>query len=267
MQIDKLFNISGKTAIVTGGSRGIGEMIASGFLANGVKVYITSRKEKPLIDKAKELSSQFNSPCIPIASDLSTIEGVDAFVDAIKEHEDSIDYLINNAGTAWAEPIDDFSEMGWDKVMNVNLKGVFFLTQKLLSLLKRPATEDDPSRVINISSIDGINTPRLETYSYAASKSALLHLTRVLATKLVADNIILNAIAPGPFPSDMMGSVVGHDYSGLAKNNPRNRVGTAEDIAGLTIFLCSRAGAYTVGETITCDGGLVARSGHDLSGQ
>tara|TARA_B100000214_G_scaffold233581_1_gene170569 strand:- start:51 stop:506 length:456 start_codon:yes stop_codon:yes gene_type:complete len=150
--------------------------------------------------------------------------------------------------------------------MDLNVKSLFFVTQQLLPLLRVNADNEDPSRIINVGSIDGINTPVFETYPYGPSKAAVHHLTRVLSAKLVKEDIIVNAIAPGPFPSNMLGPAVGHDYSGIAKANPRSRVGTPEDIAGLTIFLCSRAGAFTVGETISCDGGLVARSGHDLSG-
>ena len=267
MNLQELFKVEGKIAVVTGGSRGIGEMITAGFLANGVKVYITARKFDALQAKAKELSKHYDQECIPIAADLSTKEGVDIFCNEIKQHETHIDILINNAGAAWAEPIDTFSEKGWDKVMDLNVKSTFFITQQLLPLLRKNASNDDPSRVINIGSIDGISTPVFESYPYGASKAAVHHLTRVLSARLVKEDILVNAIAPGPFPSNMLGPAVAFDYSGIASVNPRKRVGTPEDIAGLAIFLCSRAGSYTVGETITCDGGLVSRSGHDLSGQ
>ena len=265
MKIQNLFNIENKTAVVTGGSRGIGEMIAAGYLANGVKVYMTSRKAPALIEKAKELSGKFNNECIPIPCDISTIDGIEEFVSAVSEKEDSIDFLVNNAGAAWGEPYESFTEGGWDKVMNLNVKSIFFLTQKMKTLLTAKATLEDPSRVINIGSIDGLNVPAFETYSYSTSKAAVHHLTRVMAAKLVKENILVNAIAPGPYPSAMLGSAVNSDYSIIAKNNPRKRVGTPEDIAGLTIFLSSRAGAYTVGETITSDGGIVKTTGHNLS--
>ena len=265
MKIQNLFNIENKTAVVTGGSRGIGEMIAAGYLANGVKVYMTSRKAPALIEKAKELSDKFNNDCIPIPCDISTIDGIEEFVSAVSEKEDSIDFLVNNAGAAWGEPYESFTEGGWDKVMNLNVKSIFFLTQKMKTLLTAKATLEDPSRVINIGSIDGLNVPAFETYSYSTSKAAVHHLTRVMAAKLVKENILVNAIAPGPYPSAMLGSAVNSDYSIIAKNNPRKRVGTPEDIAGLTIFLSSRAGAYTVGETITSDGGIVKTTGHNLS--
>ena len=264
MNINELFGVSGKVAIVTGGSRGIGEMITSGFLANGVKVYITARKEGPLIEKAEELSKKYNGNCIPIACDLSSSVGTSFFVEKILKHEKGIDFLINNAGAAWGEPYKSFSESGWDKVMDLNVKSLFFLTQKLTDLLKANATKEDPSRVINIGSIDGLNVPAFETYSYSTSKAAVHHLTRVLAARLVKENILVNAIAPGPYPSQMLGAAVNHDYSELALRNPRNRVGKPEDIAGLSIFLCSKAGAYIVGETIASDGGIVKTAGHNL---
>ena len=267
MKIQELFDVSGKVAIVTGGSRGIGEMIASGFLANGGKVYITARKEAALIEKAKELSELHSGDCIPVPCDLSTMDGIDEFVNYIKSKEDYIDFLINNAGASWGEPYSEYAEKGWDKVMDLNVKSTFFITQQLLPLLRKNASNDDPSRVINIGSIDGISTPVFESYPYGASKAAVHHLTRILSARLVKEDILVNAIAPGPFPSNMLGPAVAFDYSGIASVNPRKRVGTPEDIAGLAIFLCSRAGSYTVGETITCDGGLVSRSGHDLSGQ
>ena len=265
MDINNLFSVEGKVAIVTGGSRGIGEMITSGFLANGVKVYISARKAPALIEKAKELSQKYNQECIPIPCDLSSNEGIEEFTNTIMQKEDGIDFLVNNAGAAWAEPYETFSEQGWDKVMNLNVKSMFFITQKIKPLLTKRASVDDPSRVINIGSIDGLNVPALETFSYSASKAAVHHLTRVMAAKLVKENILVNAIAPGPYPSSMLGAAVNHDYSEIEKRNPRKRVGTPEDIAGLAIFLCSRAGAYTVGETITSDGGIVKTASHNLS--
>ncbi len=265
MKIQELFDVSGKVAIVTGGSRGIGEMIASGFLANGVKVYITARKEAALIEKAKELSELHSGDCIPVPCDLSTMDGIDEFVNYIKSKEDHIDFLINNAGASWGEPYAEYAEKGWDKVMDLNVKTIFYLTQKLTPILTVNSTMDDPSRVINIGSIDGLNVPALESYAYGTSKAAVHHLTRVQAKKLVGENILVNAIAPGPFESMMLGAAVNHDYSFIESRNPRKRIGSPEDIAGLAIFLCSRAGAYTVGAVIPSDGGLVGTAGHDLT--
>ena len=265
MKIDNLFNIQDKVAVVTGGSRGIGEMITAGFLANGAKVYISARKAPALVEKAKELSDKYNQECIPIPCDLSSMNGIEEFTNEIQNKEKGIDFLINNAGAAWGEPLESFSEGGWDKVMDLNVKSIFFMIQKFLDLLKKNTTPDNPARIINIGSIDGINTPYYENYSYSVAKSAVHKLTSVLAAKLIKDNIICNAIAPGPFPSKMLGSAVEHDYSVISKKNPSGRVGMPEDIAGLAIFLASKASEYTVGEVISCDGGLVASAGHDLT--
>ena len=260
-----LFSIEGKVALVTGGSRGIGEMIAAGFLANGAKVYISSRKAEVCDTTAQRLQDEYGSTCISVPADLSNLDGINELSNTISQ-EDSLDILVNNAGASWGEPIDEYSEKGWDKVMDTNVKGVFFLTQKLLPLLRDSGTSEDPSRVINIGSIDGIKTGLFDAFSYGPSKAALHHLTRVLAASLVRENIIVNAIAPGPFPTWMLSTGVGGggdidiDWSELGNSNPRGRVGTPEDIAGLAIFLSSRAGAYTVGQTITCDGGVVASS-------
>ncbi|MDG1443129.1 MAG: SDR family oxidoreductase [Pseudomonadales bacterium] len=259
-----LFSIEGKVALITGGSRGIGEMIAAGFLANGAKVYISSRKADVCAATATRLQETYGGECIPIAGDLSSMEGIETVVAELSAKEDKLDVLINNAGATWGAPIEEFPEVGWDKVMDTNVKGVFFLTQKLLPLLEKAASHEDPARVINVGSVDGIKTPVFDNFSYGPSKAAVHHLTRVLAAHLVKRNIICNAIAPGPFPTWMLSAGVGFggetdvDWSSVGESNPRGRVGTPEDIAGLAIFLSSRAGAFTVGEVITCDGGSVA---------
>jgi len=256
-----LFDVSGKVALVTGGSRGIGEMIAAGLLANGVKVYISSRKEDVCDAAAVRLRERYGGECISVPADLSGVEGCQVLADEIGKHEDHLDILVNNAGVSWGAPIDEFPEIGWDKVMDTNVKGVFFITQKLLPLLRAAGTDEDPARVINIGSIDGLKNPVFQVFSYGPSKAALHHLTRGLALHLAKENIVVNAIAPGPFPTWMLSTGVGGggdtdiDWSGVAERNPRKRVGTPEDIAGVTIFLASRAGAYTVGEVISCDGG------------
>jgi 2-deoxy-D-gluconate 3-dehydrogenase len=240
-------------------------MIAAGFLANGAKVYISSRKAEVCDATAKRLQEEYGGECISMPADLSNLEGINSLAGKISQ-EGNLDILVNNAGASWGEPIDEYSEQGWDKVMDTNVKGVFFLTQKLLPLLRKSGTSEDPSRVINIGSIDGIKTGLFDAFSYGPSKAALHHLTRVLAASLVKENIIVNAIAPGPFPTWMLSTGVGGggdvdiDWSSIGDTNPRGRVGTPEDIAGLAIFLSSRAGAYTVGQTITCDGGVVASS-------
>ena len=261
-----LFSIEGKVALVTGGSRGIGEMIAAGFLANGAKVYISSRKAEVCDATAERLAKEYGGECISIPADLSNLEGISALATELSSKEKSLDILVNNAGASWGEPIEDYSELGWDKVMDTNVKGIFFLTQQLLPLLRDSRTADNTSRVINIGSIDGIKTGTFDAFSYGPSKAAVHHLTRVLAARLIKDHIIVNAIAPGPFPTWMLSTGVGGggdtdiDWSAVGQSNPSGRVGDAEDIAGLAIFLSSRAGAYTVGQTIACDGGAVASS-------
>jgi len=259
-----LFSIEGKVALVTGGSRGIGEMIAAGFLANGAKVYISSRKADVCDATAKRLAEEYGGTCVSLPANLAELGGIDALVTELKGREKHLHILVNNAGVSWGAPLDEFPENGWDKVMDTNVKGVFFLTQRLLPLLEAAATADDPARVINIGSVDGIKTPVFDNFSYGPSKAAVHALTRQLAAHLTKRNIIVNAIAPGPFPTWMLstgvgtgGDVEGTDWSLVGRGNPRGRVGTPEDIAGLAIFLSSRAGAYTVGEVITCDGGSV----------
>ena len=259
-----LFSVKNKIVVVTGGSRGIGEMIAAGYLANGAKVYITSRKADVCDATAARLAQTYGGECVSIPADMATLEGIEGFVKTFGEHETRLDVLVNNAGVAWGAPLEEFPEVGWDKVMDTNVKGVFFLTQKLLPYLESSATHESPAHVINVGSIDGIKTPIFDNFSYGPSKAAVHHLTRVLAAHLVKRNIIVNGIAPGPFPTYMLSAGVGGggdtentDWDALGKGNPRGRVGTPEDIAGLAIFLSSRACGFTVGDVITCDGGSV----------
>ncbi|HEY5646268.1 MAG TPA: SDR family oxidoreductase, partial [Pseudomonadales bacterium] len=262
MDFKNLFSIEGKVALVTGGSRGIGEMIAAGFLANGAKVYISSRKKDVCDATAARLAETFGGECRSIPANLAELGGIEAAAAELERHEKRLDILVNNAGVSWGAPLGQFPEIGWDKVMDTNVKGVFFLTQRLLPLLEAAATADDPARVINIGSIDGIKTPIFENFSYGPSKAAVHHLTKVLAAHLVRRHIIVNGIAPGPFPTWMLSTGVGGggdvdntDWDAVGKGNPRGRVGTPEDIAGLAIFLSSRASGFTVGDVITCDGG------------
>ncbi len=249
-----LFSLEGRTALVTGGSRGIGRMIAAGFLAHGARVYISSRKAEACDAAAKALSAG-GGVCIPLPADVSTVAGARALAGAVGARESKLDILVNNAGAAWLEPFDGFSEKGWDKVMDLNVKSPFFLTQALHGLLREAATKTRPAKVINIVSIDGLSVNPQETYSYAASKAALTHLTRRMSLKLAEDNIIVSAIAPGAFKSDM--NIVARDMPDeVAKRVPSGRVGQDEDMAGAAVYLASRAGDYVVGATLVVDGGL-----------
>jgi 2-deoxy-D-gluconate 3-dehydrogenase len=264
LSLDDLFGVAGKVVLVTGGSRGIGEMIAAGFLANGATVVISSRKADVCDATAARLAEEHGGTCISLPADLSRLDGVDALAAGVRERFDRLDVLVNNAGASWGAPVDEFPENGWDKVMDTNVKGVFFLTQRLLPQLEAAASAEAPARVINIGSIDGLRTPVFDNFSYGPSKAAVHALTRQLAAALVKRHILVNAIAPGPFPTWMLstgvgtgGDVEGTDWDALGATMPRGRVGTPEDIAGTAIFLASRAGAFTVGEVITCDGGSV----------
>ncbi len=253
-----LFNVEGKVALVTGGSRGIGAMIAEGFVKNGVKTYITSRKSEQCNKKADELS-KFGE-CISIPADLTDMNEMDKLVNNIIKNEKQLNILINNAGAAWGASFDEFPENGWNKVMDTNVKSVFFLTQKLAKILEQSGNNSDPSRVINVGSIDGIGIPRAETYSYPASKAAVHQLTRVLANRLAHRNININAIAPGPFQSNMMAHTLEEYGEQIKSSVPRGRIGIPEDMAGTAIFLCSRASSYITGSIIPVDGGsLISR--------
>ena len=250
-----LFDLSGKVAVVTGGSRGIGAMIARGFVENGVRTYITARKEQELLATADELSAL--GECIALPSNLGSLEGVSAFAASIRERESALHILVNNAGATWGAPVDEFPESGWDKVMDLNVKSLFFLTQQLLPALRAAATAEDPARVINIGSVNGFTHSHMDNYSYSASKAAVHHLTSHLGVDLAADNINVNAIAPGFFPSKMTAHLLAHEAE-LAKGIPRGRLGSPEDAAGTAIYLCSRAAAWVTGHTIALDGGHVA---------
>lgn len=252
-----LFSLKGRVALVTGGSRGIGKMIASGFLAQGAaKVYITARKAGPAEATAKELTAAYDGECIALPIDMSTVAGCEKLAAEIIKLEPKLDILVNNAGAAWGAAFDEFPEAGWDKVMNLNVKSLFFLTQALAKPLRAAATKDKPGKVINIASIDGLSVNPLETYSYQASKAAVIHLTRRMAAKLIKDNINVTAICPGAFESDMNTAARDHGDS-VAKAIPSKRIGRPEDMAGIAIYLASRAGDYVVGNAIAVDGGIV----------
>lgn len=256
MKISNLFDVSGKVAIVTGGSRGIGEMIAEGLVTNGVRTYITARKADACDATAARLS-EFGE-CFSIPADMSTDEGRAAFVKEFLSREDSLDLLVNNAGAAWGAPLGEFPSGGFDKVMDINVKAPFMLAQALLPQLKKNATAEDPGRIVMIGSIDGIKVPFGDNFSYSASKAGIQMLARHLAKFVVDDNITVNSIAPGPFESKMMAYMLSDDErrSMVEKSVPRGRIGSPEDVAGTVIFLASRAGAFLTGATIPVDGGI-----------
>ena len=249
-----LFSVEGKVALVTGGSRGIGFMIARGFVENGVKTYISARKAEQCDLAVAELSKL--GSCAALPADLSRSDGLTKLVAALREREPKLHILVNNAGANWAEPIDQYPEGGWDKVVDTNLKAPFFLTRELLPQLRAAGTAVDPARVINIASIDGMHVPGLETYAYSSSKAGLIHLTRVLARRLAGENINVNAIAPGPFESKMMAETLRVFGDAIKQSCPRGRIGEPEDMAGTAIYLASRASAYVTGALIPVDGGI-----------
>ena len=252
-----LFSLQGRTALITGGSRGIGRMIAEGFLAQGARVYISSRKAVACDKTAAELSAL--GTCISLPGDVSTVEGAKALATAYAAREPQLDILVNNAGAAWAAPFGEFPESGWDKVVDLNLKAPFFLTQALYAHV-RQAGKSRVAKVINIASIDGVSVNPLETYSYAASKSGLIHLTRRMALHLARDNIAVSAIAPGAFASDMNRDAR-DNAEAVSARIPAGRIGTVEDMAGAAIYLASRAGDYVVGSTLVVDGGVTHARG------
>ena len=252
-----LFSLQGRVALVTGGSRGIGRMIAEGFLAHGAKVYISARKAAACDQTAAELSAL--GTCISLPADVSTLEGARALAAALAQREEHLDILVNNAGAAWGAPFADFPESGWDKVVDLNMKAPFFLTQALLPQLVRGGRRQ-MAKVINIASIDGVSVNPWETYSYQASKSGLIHLTRRMALTLAKDHIGVSAIAPGAFASEMNREARDH-ADAVASRIPAGRVGTTEDMAGAAIYLASRAGDYVVGSTLIVDGGATYARG------
>jgi NAD(P)-dependent dehydrogenase (short-subunit alcohol dehydrogenase family) len=247
-----LFDVSGKRALVTGGSRGIGRMIAQGLAQAGASVVISSRKVADLEQTAAELD------VTAIPADLSSPEGAGALAGQVREHFDALDILVNNAGATWGAPLDEFPASGWDRVIHTNVEGIFHLTVGLLPALRAAASAEDPARVINIGSIDGLNAPVMDNFSYSASKAAVHMLTRHLARRLASEHITVNAIAPGPFESKMTAFMFATDEGREAINQmvPLHRAGRQDDAAGLVQFLSSRAGSYLTGAVIPLDGGL-----------
>ncbi|MDJ0701042.1 MAG: SDR family oxidoreductase [Woeseiaceae bacterium] len=255
----QLFDIKGKTALITGGSRGIGEMIAEGFVGAGVRTYISSRKADACDATAERLSAE--GECISMPADLARMDGVHALAEEIRAQEERLDILVNNAGATWGQPLEEFPEHAWDKVMSINVKSPFFLTQTLLPLLEASASRENPARIINVGSVDGLNVNRLPTFSYGPSKAAVHHLTRVLASHLASRNITCNAIAPGPFPSKMMAGTLEKFGEQIRAGVPLKRIGEPSDMAGTAIFLASSASSYITGAIIPVDGGLVGCAG------
>jgi NAD(P)-dependent dehydrogenase (short-subunit alcohol dehydrogenase family) len=254
--MNELFDVSGKTALVTGGSRGIGLMIARGLVQAGARVIVSSRKSADVEAAAAELASLGDCEAIP--GDISTPEGAAALAQATQARFDALDILVNNAGATWGAPLEEFPQSGWEKVVHTNVEGIFHLTVALLPSLRAAASADDPARVINVGSIDGLRTPSVENYSYSASKAAVHMLTRHLAKRLASEQITVNAIAPGPFESKMMAFLLDDPQARelVEQNVPLERIGRPDDAAGLTVFLCSRAGSYLTGAVIPLDGGI-----------
>jgi NAD(P)-dependent dehydrogenase (short-subunit alcohol dehydrogenase family) len=253
--MSELFSIAGKTALVTGGSRGIGLMISRGYVQAGARVYISSRKADVLDEVAAELSKV--GECHAIAADLSSEAECRRLAEAIAARESTLDILVNNAGATWGAPLEQFDEAAWERALALNVKGVFHLTKFLLPLLEEAGTADDPARVINIGSIDGIRVPLMENYSYSASKAAVHMLTRHLAKRL-APEITVNTIAPGPFESKMMAATLEAFGEQIAAGTPLKRIGRPDDMAGAAVYLASRAGAYLTGAVIPVDGGIAS---------
>lgn len=252
-----LFDVAGKVALVTGGSRGIGAMIARGFVENGARVYISSRKQEVCDRVAQELGRV--GTCVSLPADLSTETECRRLAAELAARESALHILVNNAGANWGAPLQEYPDSAWDKVLALNVKAVFHLTRALLPQLEAAAKPGDPARVINIGSIDGLRVPLLETYAYSASKAAVHHLTRVLAMQLAPRNITVNAVAPGPFESKMMAATLERFRDAIVAACPLGRIGEPEDMAGVALYLASRAGAYVTGAVIPVDGGLSVR--------
>jgi NAD(P)-dependent dehydrogenase (short-subunit alcohol dehydrogenase family) len=252
--VKDLFSIAGKVALVTGGSRGIGLMIARGFVEAGARVYISARKADACEAAASELSQ--HGVCIALPADLSTEAEARRLAAAIAAREPAVHILVNNAGANWGAPLEEFPDEAWDKVLALNVKAIFHLTRAMLPQLEKAASAADPARVINIGSIDGLHVPDLDTYAYSASKAAVHHLTRVLAKKLAPMRITVNAVAPGPFESKMMAQTLRTFGKLIVESCPLKRIGEPEDMAGVAIYLASRAGAYVTGAVIPVDGGI-----------
>jgi NAD(P)-dependent dehydrogenase (short-subunit alcohol dehydrogenase family) len=253
-----LFDLSGKVAVVTGGTRGIGLMMARGLLQAGARVYVSSRNKDTGEAAVAELSAFGKVTSLP--ADLSREDECLRLAAEVGGREDGLHVLVNNAGATWGEPLATFPAAAWDKVLDLNLKSPFFLTRAFMPLLEEAATADDPARVVNVGSIDGLHVPPMHTYSYSASKAALHHLTRVLAKELGPRHVTVNAVAPGPFESKMMAETLKNFGPQIAERAPLRRIGRPDDMAGVVVYLTSRAGAYVTGAVIPVDGGIATTS-------
>jgi NAD(P)-dependent dehydrogenase (short-subunit alcohol dehydrogenase family) len=252
--VKDLFSIEGKVALVTGGSRGIGLMIARGYVEAGARVYVSARKASACEAVAAELSKV--GTCIAVPADLSSEAEAVRLAGEIADREPALHILVNNAGANWGAPLAEYPDAAWDKLLALNVKAVFHLTRALLPQLEAAARPGDPARVVNIGSIDGLHVPALETYAYSTSKAAVHHLTRVLARQLAPRKITVNAVAPGPFESKMMAETLERFRDAIIGSCPMGRIGEPEDMAGVAIYLASRAGAYVTGAVIPVDGGI-----------
>ncbi|HRD10724.1 MAG TPA: SDR family oxidoreductase [Mycobacterium sp.] len=252
--LEHLFGLTGKTALVTGGTRGIGMMIARGLLQAGARVTVSSRKADACEQAVAQLSELGDVRGIP--ADLSRQDECRRLAGEVLADSDELDILVNNAGATWGEPLESFPASAWDKVLDLNVKSPFWMVQELVPALRMAGTQDDPARVINVGSIDGIHVPVLATYSYSASKAALHQLTRVLAKELGPQHITVNAVAPGPFPSKMMAATLDAFGDAIAASAPMRRIGRDDDMAGIAVFLAGRAGSYVNGAIIPVDGGI-----------
>ncbi len=258
MGMKDLFSVAGKVVLVTGGSRGIGEMIAQGFVENGARVYVASRKTADVEATAARLAKL--GSCIPLTADLGTEAGCRALAAEVAKRESKLDVLVNNAGANWGAPLSEYPDDAWDKVLALNVKGIFSMTRACLPLLEKAQQPGDPARVINIGSIDGIHVPLMETYAYSASKAAVHMLTKTLARRLARQGVTVNAVAPGPFESKMMAATLQNFGDQIRESCPLKRIGEPEDMAGVAIYLASRAGAYVTGVVIPVDGGILLES-------